>query len=158
MENENQSTIEIVDSLASENGVVQSQKVAQTEQAPIGKAIVETPREGFTPKFNWGGVSLTFLFAIANRAYLGLLILISVIPIVGQIFMIVWMVISGLNIEKWTLSNPKNQYRDNEEFRQVMDSWNRAGFISFIIEAAVVVIYLVVLIFVGLMSMMIPSY
>lgn len=72
-------------------------------------------------------------FGIANRAYLGLLILLTLVPWVGWIFGIVWMIVFGFHGEKWALENRDNKYRDEEEFRKVMDGWNRAGFVAFII-------------------------
>ncbi|MCT0033762.1 hypothetical protein EFE21_13690, partial [Lactococcus lactis subsp. lactis] len=72
-------------------------------------------------KWNWGAFSFPMWFGIANRAYLGLLILIGLIPWIGWIFGIVWMIVFGFNGEKWALENRDNKYRDEEEFRKVMD-------------------------------------
>lgn len=44
-------------------------------------------------KWNWGAFSFPMWFGIANRAYLGLLILIGLIPWIGWIFGIVWMIV-----------------------------------------------------------------
>lgn len=87
-------------------------------------------------------------FGIANRAYLGLLILIGLIPWIGWIFGIVWMIVFGFNGEKWALENRDNKYRDEEEFRKVMGGWNRAGFVAFIIGIVLFVIAILILIFV----------
>ncbi len=84
-------------------------------------------------KWNWGAFALTMWFGIANRAYLGLLILLTLVPWVGWYF---WDCMDdrfGFNGEKWALENRDNKYRDEEEFRKVMDGWNRAGFVAFII-------------------------
>lgn len=99
-------------------------------------------------KWNWGAFSFPMWFGIANRAYLGLLILIGLIPWIGWIFGIVWMIVFGFNGEKWALENRDNKYRDEEEFRKVMDGWNRAGFVAFIIGIVLVVIAILILIFV----------
>ena len=49
---------------------------------------------------------------------------------------------------KWALENRDNKYRDEEEFRKVMDGWNRAGFVAFIIGIVLFVIAILILIFV----------
>lgn len=67
---------------------------------------------------------------------------------VGWIFGIVWMIVFGFNGEKWALENRDNKYRDEEEFRKVMDGWNRAGFVAFIIGIVLFVIAILILIFV----------
>ncbi|MCT1192979.1 hypothetical protein EFL98_10670 [Lactococcus lactis] len=99
-------------------------------------------------KWNWGAFALTMWFGIANRAYLGLLILLTLVPWVGWIFGIVWMIVFGFNGEKWALENRDNKYRDEEEFRKVMEGWNRAGFVAFIIGIVLFVIAILILIFV----------
>lgn len=107
------------------------------------QAIVETNSSEITTKFNWGAMALTFYFAIANRAWLGLLVLLAPIPIIGWIFLPVWAIISGFKGEEWALNNPNNAYRDEEEFRKVMDGWNRAGLVAFIIGAVGIVLLII---------------
>lgn len=109
---------------------------------PNSSALANT---GIKPKWNWGAFSFTMWFGIANRAYLGLLILIGLIPWIGWIFAIVWMIVYGFNGEKWALENRSNHYRDEEEFRKIMDGWNRAGLIAFIVGIAALL--LVILLF-----------
>ncbi|MDR0298189.1 MAG: hypothetical protein LBI11_06040 [Streptococcaceae bacterium] len=113
---------------------------------------------GYTTKFNWGGLSLTFMMGIGNRAYLTLLILIGMVPFAGWAFAIFWMIWSGFHVEEWVLANPQNQYRDEAEFRNIMDSWKRAGFVAFIIEASVLVLYLLFFIFIGIAGLLVPTY
>ncbi|MCL2112802.1 ribonuclease G [Lactococcus protaetiae] len=96
-------------------------------------------QQNFTTKWNWGAFIDPIGFAIGNRAYLGLL---ALIPILN----IVWIFISGAKGEQWALSNHNNEYRDEEEFRKVMDSWKRAGFVQFLIFVGVLVLYLIIMI------------
>lgn len=114
---------------------------------------MENENQEIQTKWNWGAFALTLYFAIAHRAWLGLLVLIGIIPILGQIFAFIWAIIAGLNGERWALENPENHYRDNEEFRKVMDGWNRAGLIAFIIMIAsfVITIIFLVIFFANLM-------
>ena len=100
------------------------------------------------PKWNWGAFSLSLWFAIAHRAYLGLLILLAIIPYIGPFFALVWAIIFGFHGEKWALESKENHYRDEEEFRKIMDGWNRAGLIAFIIGSVVFVLLLIFIVFI----------
>lgn len=76
-------------------------------------------------RFNWGAFSLTLIWGIGNRCYITLLCL---VPIVGFIMPFV----AGFKGNAWAYEN--NRYRDMEEFSQVQDTWNRAGFVCFIAQ------------------------
>lgn len=96
--------------------------------------IVE--QEQYLKKFNWGAFMLSIYWAIGNKSYLGLLTLIP-------IFNIVWIFVCGFKGNRWAWEN--NEYRDLEEFKKVQDSWNRAGFVAFIIYIIIFVLYFVFL-------------
>lgn len=87
-------------------------------------------KQEFTTKWNWGAFVNPISFGVGNRAYLCLLTLIPV-------FNIVWIFIVGAKAESWALDNSENKYRDEEEFRKVMDTWKRGGFVQFIIVAVI---------------------
>lgn len=76
-------------------------------------------------RFNWGAFSLTLIWGIGNRCYITLLCL---VPIVGFVMPFV----AGFKGNAWAYEN--NRYRDMEEFSQVQDTWNRAGFVCFIAQ------------------------
>lgn len=104
-------------------------------------------KESYTTKWNWGAFIDPFGFGIGNRAYLGLLVLVPVLNII-------WIFVSGAKGEQWALANPKNNYRDEQEFRSVMDSWKRAGFVHFLIIVGIIGIYLLLAILgFGILSM-----
>lgn len=103
----------------------------------------------FTPKWNWGAMAMPIFFGVANRSYLGLLSLLALIPWIGWIFGIVWAIVFGINGERWALQNPDNNYRDEEEFRKVMDGWNRAGLVAFIISIVISVLVFLFLLVLG---------
>lgn len=107
-------------------------------------SVSDKEKDEIKPKWNWGAFSFPLFFGIAHRAYLGLLILLAAVPWVGLIFAIIWMIVFGFNGEKWALENPDNQYRDNEEFRKVMDGWNRSGFVGFIIGIVIISILIII--------------
>jgi len=85
-------------------------------------------------KWNWGAFMNPIWFAIANRSWL---LFLNLIPI----FNIFWVFYGALNAETWALNEPKNEYRDELEFRRVMDGWNRAGLIMFIVSAVFFLLY-----------------
>ncbi|GBG96597.1 hypothetical protein [Lactococcus termiticola] len=116
-----------------------------SQQATTAK-MDEEQQAAFKTKWNWGAFSLSLFFAVGNKSYLGLLVLLGFVPFIGQIFALVWAIIYGLNAEKWTLENMDNHYRDEEEFRKVMDSWNIAGLIAFIVLAVIAVLSLILLV------------
>lgn len=100
-------------------------------------------------KWNWGAMALPVFFGIANRSYLGLLSLLVIVPGIGWVFGIAWAIVFGINGERWALQNPDNRYRDEEEFRKIMDGWNRAGLVAFIIGVAAVIFMLLFFIMLG---------
>lgn len=123
------------------NPVIEDNSVGNYQDIPQNSELVQ----GIKTKWNWGAFSLTMWFGIAHRAYLGLLILLMAIPWIGPIFGLVWMIIFGFNGERWALENKENHYRDEEEFRKIMDGWNRAGLIAFIIGVAIIVLLVLIL-------------
>jgi len=102
-------------------------------------------KQNFETKWNWGAFIDAFGFGIGNRAYLCLLVLIP-------IFNIVWIFVAGAKAEQWALNNPANDYRDEQEFRNVMDSWQRAGFVQFLLFVGVIGLY-ILLAFLGLFAL-----
>lgn len=82
-----------------------------------------TPTQG-PGKFNWGAFTLTVAWGIGNRVYLCLLALIPGINLIMSL-------LAGFKGNDWALEN--NRYRDLEEFSKIQETWNRAGFIFFII-------------------------
>jgi hypothetical protein len=89
-------------------------------------------QQNFKTKWNWGAFALTFPFAVGCKAYLGLLVLVPFLNFV-------WVFISGAVGEKWALEN--GEYRDEIEFRKVMDTWSKAGLVTFMVSCAAFVLY-----------------
>ncbi|RZI49350.1 hypothetical protein [Lactococcus kimchii] len=118
---------------AAQTGEPRLAPLSKMSYADAPERTVAEHQSEIKTKWNWGAFSFTMWFGIAHRAYLGLLILLGLIPWIGWIFALVWMIIFGLNGEKWALENTANHYRDEEEFRKIMDGWNRAGLIAFIV-------------------------
>lgn len=83
--------------------------------------------------FNWGAFSITSLWALGNKLYL--IAFLSIIPIVN---VVLWFV-AGFKGNEWAARN--NAYRDMEEFSRVQESWNRAGFLFFVITVVIGFLY-----------------
>ncbi len=97
-------------------------------------AEIGVPQE--IKRWNWGAFSLNIIWGIGNRSYLTLLMLIP-------IFNLVWMFICGAKGNEWAWKN--GNYKTVEEFWMVQSTWNRAGFVFFIIwliEIVLMVIYM----------------
>lgn len=94
-------------------------------------------KQKFGTKWNWGAFVNPIGFGVGNRAYLCLL---ALVPILN----IVWIFIAGAKGESWALANSENVYRDEEEFRKIMDTWKRGGLVQFIILAVVIVAEIVI--------------
>lgn len=95
-------------------------------------------KQDFETKWNWGAFINPIGFGFGNRAYLCLF---ALVPLLN----IIWVFISGAKAKTWALANPANEYRDEQEFRKVMDTWKRAGFVQFIIILAICILYLILL-------------
>jgi len=129
---------------------VEESQVSVAHFDSADKNLENMKNQDIQTKWNWGAFVNPIFFGIANRAYLGLLVL---IPLFG----FVWMFIFGANAEKYALENTDNNYRDNEEFRKVMDGWNRAGIVYSIIAAAAFVLYIIMIIIVIAAAVSSPS-
>ncbi|MFK4956282.1 hypothetical protein [Lactococcus garvieae] len=140
---------ELKDDFITDKEATEEPKVSQYNYADEPFLADNRVKSGITPKWNWGAMAMPVFFGVANRSYLGLLSLLVVIPWLGWIFGIVWAIVFGLNGERWALQNPDNRYRDEEEFRKVMDGWNRAGLVAFIIGAVVTVLLLLFFMIIG---------
>lgn len=90
-------------------------------------------------KWNWGAFANPIWFAIANKSWL---LLLNLVPVLN----IFWIFYGGFNAEKWALQNPDNNYRDEEEFRKIMDGWNRAGLVMFVVSIIIAIFYIIMIV------------
>lgn len=91
-------------------------------------------------KFNWGAFTFTVAWGIGNNCYICLLALIPGLNIIMSF-------IAGFMGNRWAMEN--NTYRDMEEFSKIQQTWNRAGFIFFIIAVIPAAFFM----FIGFMSL-----
>ena len=90
-------------------------------------------------KWNWGAFMLNIYWGIGNKTYLTLLCLIPV-------FNFVWMFVCGFKGNEWAWKS--NNYSNTKEFFLVQDTWNRAGFVTFIIFASFLALYFLIILFI----------
>ena len=78
-------------------------------------------------KWNWGAFMYNMIWGIGNKCYLPLLCLIPC-------FNLIWIFVCGAKGNEWAWQ--AGTCKDLETFKAVQDTWNRAGFVSFIITLA----------------------
>lgn len=87
--------------------------------------------------WSWGAFMYNIFWGIGNKTYLPLLCLIP-------IFNIVWVFVCGFKGNEWAWE--KGDYKDVETFKAVQATWNRAGFVQFIISIIFIAVYILSLI------------
>lgn len=108
-------------------------------------------------RWNWGAFSNPVVFGVANRTYKTILAFLPcLIPCLTAILWIyniiplyvflaslpllfAWNVSCGLFAERWVWGT--GQYEDGATFRAVMDSWNRAGLMKFVVGIIYTVLF-----------------
>jgi hypothetical protein len=88
-------------------------------------------------KWNWGAFMFNIIWGIGNKAYMSLLCLIPC-------FNFIWIFFCGAKGNEWAWKS--GEFKDVEQFMAVQRTWNRAGFVYFIIWLCVIVLYLILLI------------
>lgn len=108
-------------------------------------------------RWNWGAFSNPIVFGVANRTYKTILAFLpclipcltailwayNIIPLYAFLaflpLLLVWNVSCGLFAEKWVWAT--GQYEDGATFRAVMDTWNRAGLLKFVVGITYTVLF-----------------
>lgn len=81
--------------------------------------------------WNWGAFFLGWIWSIGNRVWIGLLQLLTFIPIIGLLIYVVMAVVLGLKGNEWAWKARK--YENVEEFKKVQKTWAIWGLVIFII-------------------------
>jgi hypothetical protein len=87
-------------------------------------------------KWNWGAFMFTLMWGIGNHAYLTFLMFVPCLNFV-------WPFICGGFGNRWAWRS--GEFKDVETFLAVQKTWNRAGFVSFIIAIAFTVLMILAL-------------
>ena len=108
-------------------------------------------RKQLPGRFNWGAFSMPLIWGIGNNCYITLLALIPLANIIMSF-------LAGFKGNQWALEN--NTYRDMEEFSKIQGTWNKAGFIFFIVQVVVLILgsFFWLSMVVGLLNLMDTSY
>ncbi|MDR1272088.1 MAG: hypothetical protein LBK04_03745 [Clostridiales Family XIII bacterium] len=91
--------------------------------------------------WNWGAFYLNWIWGIGNRCYLPLL---CIIPVFGFF----WMFVCGFKGNEWAWKN--GEFANLEQFDASRRTWNRAGFVAFLVSIGLVVLYIILFIAFGL--------
>ncbi|NPV46343.1 MAG: ribonuclease G [Armatimonadetes bacterium] len=81
--------------------------------------------------WSWGGFGLNWIWAIANKTWIGLL---ALIPCVN-IFIAIWLGISGHKLA-WQ----NRRFDSLQQFQETMKAWNLWGLIIFLVSIALNVV------------------
>ena len=103
----------------------QSEFVNQREELP----------EHIARQFNWGGFGLSWIWAIGNQTWIGLLALIVPFPIMN--------IILGLKGNGWAWQN--GEWRSVEHFQKTQKSWALWGIIYLVFSAMMIVATIIVI-------------
>jgi len=88
-------------------------------------------------RWNWGAFTFNIWWGIGNKVYLPLLCLIPV-------FNIVWIFVCAVKGNEWVWQT--GEFSSPAELMKCQESWNRAGFVSFIVAVIVIAIYIIVIV------------
>ncbi len=83
-------------------------------------------------RWNWGAFMFNIIWGFGNRSYLPLLVFVPLLNLV-------WIFVCGLKGNEWAWQ--KGDYDSVETFMKVQETWNRAGFIYFIVSIIFAVIF-----------------
>ncbi|KRN77518.1 hypothetical protein [Weissella minor] len=95
--------------------------------------------------WNWGAFMFNIIWGIGNKSYLPLLCLIP-------FFNLIWMFVVGFKGNEWAWQ--KGNYQDVATFKAVQTTWNRAGFVAFILT---IIMFIISFLFAILSAMMISQ-
>ena len=92
--------------------------------------------------WNWGAFMFPLQFALGTKAYLAFL---TLVPLLN----LVWFFVCGAQGAQWAYDS--GFFTNVDEFNGAMKSWNKAGFITFVIMVIIFAIYLAI--FMGLINL-----
>lgn len=101
----------------------------------------ETPQE--VRGWNWGAFCFSVVWGLGNKVYWPLLCLVP-------FFNIIWVFVCGINGNRWLWQT--NQYQDVATFKAVQETWNRAGFIMFILSAVMLVLSVIFVLIISIFA------
>jgi len=85
--------------------------------------------------WNWGAFLLSWIWAIGNQVWIGLLVLLSFIPVIGGIVALVMVIMLGIKGNEWAWKAKK--WDSIEHFKTVQKKWAKWGVVLLIIGVIV---------------------
>lgn len=133
------------------NRIIQgSDRCASCGLVLSGNRTAETDVPDEVKKWNMGAFMHTFLWGISNDVYESLAVFVVIIPFIGWvagIFIAFWLGLKG-NEMAWK----KKQWDTVKDFNMAQSSWNKAGWITFIMIFVLSVIYFLLFVVIGVFS------
>ncbi|MDR0963408.1 MAG: hypothetical protein LBM60_02185 [Clostridium sp.] len=120
--------------------IMQSAYKPPSYPLPPSQVINPAYTTDFTRGWSWGAAFLGLIYTIGMKNWYGLL---SLVPILNFF----WWIVMGINGKKWSWET--QNFKTPEEFIAVQKTWDRAGLAYFIINAAVLLLYFSIVIFIA---------
>jgi hypothetical protein len=103
------------------------------------KKEVEVVEEKAKKGWNWGAFLMPLQFGIANKAYMTFLMLVPLLNFV-------WPFICGIKGAEWAYES--GLFKNIDEFNGAMKSWNRIGFVMFVLILVLIIFYILIFAFI----------
>ncbi|WP_233278829.1 ribonuclease G [Floricoccus penangensis] len=137
------------------NSILKSQQVENIKIVHVYEDSNQVPED--IKGWNWGAFGLTLYWSIGNKVYLGLLILLSMVPYAGFVFAIVWKIVIAAKGNEWAWKAGK--YKSVEEYKKVQESWKMPGIVAFILGIlSIFIVFLFLIFFMAIFFSIINSY
>ncbi|MDO8512041.1 MAG: hypothetical protein Q7S57_02115 [bacterium] len=115
---------------------------------PAGASGVDGPNGPFPAElnhWNWGAFLLSWIWAIGNQVWIGLLVLLSFIPVIGGIIALVMVIMLGIKGNEWAWKAKK--WDSVEHFKTVQKKWAKWGVILAIVGVVIAILMAVAMMF-----------
>jgi|GEM_PF-2701126 hypothetical protein len=117
-------------------------------QVPVGVQDTVAPSTGVVGlngpfpaelnRWNWGAFLLNWIWALGNQVWIGLLVLLAFIPVIGGIISLVVTIMLGIKGNEWAWNAKK--WDSVEHFKAVQKKWAKWGVILLIISFVLAVV------------------
>lgn len=95
--------------------------------------------------WNWGAFLLSWIWAIGNQVWIGLLVLLSFIPVIGGIIALVMVIMLGIKGNEWAWKAKK--WDSIEHFKKVQKKWAMWGVILAVVGVVIAVLMAAAMVF-----------
>lgn len=132
-----------------EKSSINNQPPVGVNVTPAGKVVAQDGPNGPFPAelnhWNWGAFLLNWIWAIGNQVWIGLLVLLSFIPVIGGIISLVMVIMLGIKGNEWAWKARK--WDSVEHFKTVQRKWAKWGIILAIVSIILGILMAVSMVF-----------